>query len=634
MLPALVLVPLLALLLALRQQATYAANAQVLLNATNVGASLNGLTNPNAAVNADRTVATQAVVARDPTIAQQALALSGVDNPASDLLNRSNVSTVTNADLLEFSVNDTNPVQAERLATNYAKAYTMYQQQVQSQAVSTALLEVTQRLNEMYLARQTGPTYRALSHEQQTLAAAQAAATNDALVVQPAQAAGKIGPKPGRDVAIGLGLGIALALGLAFLMEALDTRVGSIEEIEQRLALPLLARIPAPTADRSGTSRLGTLSHSIIGLVRSWTSEIGMRRPRVTAKRQTVDGRLADGTRSRHTVPMLPHGSIFSEGDNARLRYRQRAKAGQTGRLRTSDNINGMSNETAPLDFRVAGRSRRRARPLATLRDPNGPEAEGYRVLKSSLEFASLEHDLKSILVTCGHDYESKSTTIANLAVTLAQSGRRVLVCDLDAWSHTTTDLFGLVGRAGVTDVVLGHAALDQAIAPVSALPLFSRAWISQENTTTDDLAPNEIGFVHNLEGMLEVLPFGGTFPTNPGFLGSRAVSDLVEELKHAAADLLLIDAPPILNHGDTLPLGARVDAVVLALAPPVSRPMLVELARSLSTSPRRPLGFITVGAFPDRGGDADSTYQIEQRVSLPADANGPISVPHTAVQG
>src|SRR4029079_16739872 len=91
-----------------------------------------------------------------------------------------------------------------------------------------------------------------LKGQRDTLAGMLALATAPATVVKEAGVATKIGPKPQRDVAMGLALGLLLGFGLAFLIEALDTRVRTGDEIAERLGLPLLGRIPeAPEGVRA-----------------------------------------------------------------------------------------------------------------------------------------------------------------------------------------------------------------------------------------------------------------------------------------------------------------------------------------------------------------------------------------------
>jgi Mrp family chromosome partitioning ATPase/capsular polysaccharide biosynthesis protein len=480
-LPAIVLVPVLAVFFSLRQQKLYSANAKVLLNRTNLAAMLNGVNDPNAFQAPDRAAATQASLARVPEVARRAVALAGVHGSATDFLHHSSVSTQTNSDLLQFSVNDPSPARAQRLATDYAQAFTAYKADLDNQALNAAQADVAERLATLRAQQQRGsPLYQRLSIKQQELVAAQALETTNALVVQRADSAQKIRPRPLRDGAAGLGLGIALALALAFLIEALDTRVSSVQEIEERLKLPLLARVPVA----SGGSR------------------------------------------------------------------------GQE--------------------------------PLVTLTNPNDPQAEAFRVLKTSLDFASLGHDVQSIVITSGLENEGKSTTIANLGVTLVQSGRSVLLCDLDARRSTLGRIFGLLGRPGITDVALGRARLLDAIAQV---PL--SAPVSKEGNGRSPTHAN------GSAGVLEVLPFGDTVPPNPGeFIASPAIADLLDELKRDAADLVLIDVPPLLAFGDAMAISARADAIIVVTRVNATRrPVLDDLARILSASPARPLGFVAIGA-------------------------------------
>jgi Mrp family chromosome partitioning ATPase/capsular polysaccharide biosynthesis protein len=620
MLPALLLVPAVALLLSLGQQKIYAANSQVLLSHTNPAATLNGLTDPNAALAPDRIISTQAAVARDPLVAQQALSLSHVPSTPQAFLNRSSVSTLTNADLLEFSVSDPNPAVAARLATNYAKAYIAYRGQLDSQAIDAALAGIAQRLDQLARAGQTGtPTQTALLHEQQALTATQAAGTNDAQLVQPAQLGSQIAPRPSRSAAIGVGLGIALALGLAFLMEALDRRVESAEEMERRLGLPLLARIPAPAPWRGVSDRLATL--------RDFIRELGRRAPVAPAPPRTPAPAPASRARRR-----APNGRFLPEPSPPPESSTNASSPPPREWLATVRDLGGAVGRARPVitSKTAAPRRHRGADSLVALRDQNGRQAEAFRVLKSSLDFASLEHDFKSIVVTSGREYKGKATTIANLGVTLALSGRRVLLCDLDGRTPAIGDLFGLQGHPGVTDVVLGHAGLDEAIASISVPSPFSWPRTVEVSKTPENGSAKETAFLRNKQAFLGVLSFGGGLRPNSGFLGSRAVTSLLEELQQTDVDLVLIDTPALLAYGEARTLSARVDAVIVALAPPVRAPLLDELARTLSRSPALPLGFITVGAFSDGGyGVGSPSYGLEQHSPSGGPRGGHLSVRH-----
>ena len=571
--PAIVLVPVAAMLLAVGQQKVYSASAEVLLTYSNPGANVNGLAATYPSVAPDRNVATQAALARNPTVARDALSLAQVRSSANDFLNHSNVSKVTSADVLDFSVTSSSPQLAMRLATNYAKAYTDYRNGIESRALASALAGVTLRLNHLASLGQTGtPTYAVLSRDQQRLAATQAAGTNDAVLVQPAQSAARVGPHPARNAAVGLLVGIALAIALVFLMETLDTRV-SLEEIRRRLRLPLLAAIPATRAPSRAMKQLG--------------------RKLLSAPRE-----------------LIRRGS-------------------------------GSGPSPAPVD---PDSPERALQTLAVLREPGGSAADAYRVLKSRLDFASLEHSFKSILLTSAQPYRAKSATAANLAVVAAQMGRRVLVCEFDSQRPSISDLFGLDGRPGLTDVVLRRTTLRKATVKMPRALLLSPVWTdgkSAENasqgTVNDSPRRTTRSHARGMPGSLEILPFGESQP-HSGFLGSPAVADLVEQLSSSPADLVLINAPPLLGSGESQLLSALADALIVALAGPVRPALLEELAATLATLPALAVGFITVGKGPASGGSVFSSDSVEavrrtsdvepQPSSSSAERNGHMSAP------
>ncbi len=104
---------------------------------------------------------------------------------------------------------------------------------------------------------------------------------------------------------------------------------------------------------------------------------------------------------------------------------------------------------------------------LTLLADPHGIHSEAYKKLRVSLDFANLDPQAQMLLVTSAVAQEGKSTTAANLAVAMAASGKNVILVDLDLRAPYLDRFFGLTGRPGVTDVILGHATLDEALVPV-----------------------------------------------------------------------------------------------------------------------------------------------------------------------
>src|ERR671935_164806 len=244
---AIVLLPLVAVGLSLHQRKMYRASAEVLLATQNVANQLNGINDPTLSQDADRHAQTQADLARVPAVASETLRLAGLKRSVENFLNHSSASAKTNADLLELSVEDHRPDIARRLATAYATAFSGYRAQLDTAPYTNAKRRANAQLRDMAAAN-TGQSraYQALVAKRDQLDQMIALLTRNAVPVQTPDHATQVQPRPVRNGILGLVLGIVLGVALAFLREALDTRVRSAEEIEDRLGVPLLARIPEP----------------------------------------------------------------------------------------------------------------------------------------------------------------------------------------------------------------------------------------------------------------------------------------------------------------------------------------------------------------------------------------------------
>src|SRR5215218_4952889 len=93
--------------------------------------------------------------------------------------------------------------------------------------------------------------------------------------------------------------------------------------------------------------------------------------------------------------------------------------------------------------------------PLIALRDPRAPASEAYRTLRTNIQFSSLDRPLHTLLVTSTAPDEGKSTTLANLAVTMAQAEQRVILVDCDLRRPTLHTLFDLPNENGLTSLIL-----------------------------------------------------------------------------------------------------------------------------------------------------------------------------------
>ena len=247
-LQALVLVPAVAVALSSTQPARYQAEAQVLLTYQSFAGLAANVQDANPGQTADRSASTQADLARVPSVINATLAaVPNAGMTATELLNSSAASAASGTDLLSFSVTARTPALATRLATAYSRAYVDYRHRLDTTALQRAGRDVRARIREL---QDTGGGGSALAdklHEtQQQLQTLETLQTSNATVVRTASRATQVAPTPVRDGVLAVALGLVVGVGLALLVDALDTRVRSAEEIAARLGIPLLGRLPEP----------------------------------------------------------------------------------------------------------------------------------------------------------------------------------------------------------------------------------------------------------------------------------------------------------------------------------------------------------------------------------------------------
>lgn len=186
---------------------------------------------------------------------------------------------------------------------------------------------------------------------------------------------------------------------------------------------------------------------------------------------------------------------------------------------------------------------------LVTLSDPRAPASEAYRTLRTSIQFASLDKPLRTILVTGVAAGEGKSTTLANLAVVMAQGGKRVCVVDCDLRRPTLHTVFGISAEPGLTTAILEGSAADV-----------------RQKTSVDGLT----------------VVACGQLPPNPSeLLGSHRFEEVLAGLVKDA-DVVLLDAPPVVAVSDAAVLASKVDGVVLVVNAGKTKRDMARRARSL----------------------------------------------------
>ena len=228
---------------------------------------------------------------------------------------------------------------------------------------------------------------------------------------------------------------------------------------------------------------------------------------------------------------------------------------------------------------------------LAMEESPTELEAESIRRLRTSLEFANLDLKAKVVMLTSAVPEEGKSLALANLALALAHSGRRVALVDLDLRRPSVARLFGVGPGRGLTDVALNRVDLDSALVRVPLRPM------QAEHGANPHAASRPSG--DGQRGELLVLS-AGTALSSPGeFLGTSTVHEILDNLR-IRMDYVLVDTPPMLPVSDAAIISRHVDAtLVVVRLGKINRPNLRELARELDASRAPRLGFIITGSNP-----------------------------------
>src|SRR5581483_7767001 len=258
---AVVVVPAVAVAVSLLQKAQYEASAEVLLSRQNLANLLSNVNDQTLSGDPVRLAQTQADLAQVPEVARRALTRAHVKNvtPA-EFLEKSHVSAKSDADLLVFTVEDHRAAVATLLATLYARAYIGYRKELDTAAMIRARAGLQARISALEESGdKSSALYASLVDKEQQLATMEALQTSNASLVKPAQRAKQVEPRPARNGALGLVLGVLLGFGLAFLREALDTRVRTAESVSRRLGLPILAQIPPPPRSLRSADRLAML---------------------------------------------------------------------------------------------------------------------------------------------------------------------------------------------------------------------------------------------------------------------------------------------------------------------------------------------------------------------------------------
>jgi polysaccharide biosynthesis transport protein len=238
-----------AFLLSTSQSPLYSATAEVLVNRASVVNAITGV-DPSSG-DPNRFLTTQASIARSPDLARRVADASGIPGMTpSRVLSESSVSPSQDSDIVSISVQDNDRNAAVRLANTYATQFTQFSKDRATSYIDETTASLRTELRSLAARGQRdSPQYDTLIQQLAQLTAVGTVMAGNFSVLQPADGAGKVQPRPKRDAILGFLFGGVVGVALAFLAEALDRRVRDEHEIDQALGIPLLARVPRPPKD-------------------------------------------------------------------------------------------------------------------------------------------------------------------------------------------------------------------------------------------------------------------------------------------------------------------------------------------------------------------------------------------------
>lgn len=222
--------------------------------------------------------------------------------------------------------------------------------------------------------------------------------------------------------------------------------------------------------------------------------------------------------------------------------------------------------------------NRLRHRTLVTALYPQDPLSEAYRMIRTNLSFSAIDAQIQSILFTSAVPGEGKSTTLANLAVTLAQSGKRTLLVDGDLRKPSLHHFFRCGNHVGLTSALVNAGRLQDSI----------------QNTDISNL----------------YLLASGPLPPNPSeLLSSSTMRKLIVHL-YEQFDYVLVDGPPLLLATDAQVLSGLVDGVVLVVKSASTKKEQVLKAKDLLVKANASILGVVLNQKKYNSGDDYAYYQ------------------------
>jgi polysaccharide biosynthesis transport protein len=213
-------------------------------------------------------------------------------------------------------------------------------------------------------------------------------------------------------------------------------------------------------------------------------------------------------------------------------------------------------------------------------------DLEGFRVLRTNLDFLDVDAPVKTVLVTSPLPEEGKSTVATSLASAYVLAGKRTLIVECDLRRPTMAKRLGAEQGPGLSDYLIGQATPSEVVQRIPLAP-------GTENGTG---APT-----------LVAITAGSPTPRPAELLASKRFGAFLEQVREAY-DIVVLDSTPLLSVGDALQIVPRVDGVVLCVrAEQTTREQARAARQALDHFPDRPIGVVVTGVKP--GHELDYGY-------------------------
>jgi len=322
-------------------------------------------------------------------------------------------------------------------------------------------------------------------------------------------------PKKKFNMVLALMIGLFGGVGLAFLFERLDNSVKSHVDVEKATGGAATLGV-VPTFSRDGY-RYG----------------YGYGREKIKVKIETKGGTEDGGKKKRKEDK-----GVKERREKLKRMGRGGALLDLGGRGGSQDAEKAREGVAAPAAERAAiakpPEPEVKSIELIAHLSPKSNLAESYRTIRTSLLLSSVDKKPKAIVATSALPEEGKSATVSNLAVTLAQAGKRVLIIDSDFRKPTQHRIFKYRNTDGLTNYLTSTREIRDFVKGTGIPNLY--------------------------------LINAGPIPSNPAeLLGSERMSNLIDVLK-GSLDFILLDSPPILSVSDALVIGTAIDGMILVV--------------------------------------------------------------------